>query len=238
MSTQIARSLLLTAMCALTAAPGYAADSPSETWRHARKGTSWSREDVLTPLCTQNKLDKMLRSNVLAIFGEPDMSFEHAAMGSGRSSRADVYQLSDKNNSDFEVTYIDDRVSSNVKAGACIFKVYLGPAASGAKTLTSDKLKQLLFNQYTPQRLISMTIGELKAILGPPDYQDENVAPNFPTPLRSSSYYWRTSPDGRKYFSVYTSGRFDQPLDKRGLSMLTSVTLSQDCPVKPPAPHK
>ena len=211
---------------------------PSSAWIDAKKTRNWSRQKLMARFCRQyhSQMDgkKMDRTAVLALLGQPEMSYEYPqgdAETAGKGSSTvkvpatitDHYQLSAKTGI-FAVLYDEQGIVSGYHSSdePCIFADYLGPSTTPPK-VTVDMARRAASFQ---------TITQVEQRLGPPGRSEVNVAPGFPTPLRNSSYLWNLSSDGRKVLWVRTCGPFDEDLAKRPIRVVCIISISPDCPVK------
>jgi hypothetical protein len=86
-----------------------------QAWREAidPQSSDWSREDLLSQLYKQYKLEGMKRKKVLELLGHPSVATE-LLPASGQSGRIDIYRLSAKNTKPLRIKYdAQDRMTGS-----------------------------------------------------------------------------------------------------------------------------
>lgn len=193
-----------------------------EEWSNAKKTWFWSRQKLAQRFCERyrSELDgkKLRRATVLKLLGQPEVGSE----GPDDSSKwSDDYHLSEKSG-ELEIQYDSDGVVSSYKISDQTISLWDLIAPSQPKATV----------ELARKALGARTITQIEKLLGRPDFSALNISPNFPTPLRYSSYRWNLAKDGRTFLNVRTCGSFDEEFGKRRLDLFAIITLSSDCPVQ------
>ncbi len=206
-------------------------------WINIKKEWNWSRQKLMEQFCNQYRyqLDqkKMNRAKVIAILGDPEMSYEYpdakniSASGQIPRQITDYYQLSEKAGT-FEVSYDEQGIVNryNQSDHQCIFEDFIEPAHANSLTnATLENARKVSDKGFD-------SIVKVEKLLGPPAKSEVNILPESANPSRSSSYYWNLSANGRQILWVGTNGMFSEDLDKRRVGVVCIITLSPDCPIK------
>ncbi len=213
--------------------------APSEAWLHTSRSGLWSREEVAKTLLENAKIEGKSRAEVMQIFGTPDISEKKVTQEKDEATRNDTYQLSFLNTTSLDIEYdANDVVKRYTFGPGCLANYFPGSEFKSADTTNSANVSGKQTDYSTRNRITSHQLklkeGELEHLWGPPDMSEVDIVPNFPTPLRSSYYSWRLTPDGHEYILAETDGAFNIAPARRQILTLVTVTLGPECPVRRP----
>jgi hypothetical protein len=215
-----------------------ATKSPSEVWPHTSRNGLWSREEIARSLLENAKIEGKSRTEVIQILGPPDLSEKKIAQEKEHETRNDTYQLSFFNTTSLDIEYDAKDTALRYSFGpGCLANYFPGTEANGSSKVKGPEAKNIDYSirKQITSDLLKIKEEELEHLWGPPDLSEVDIVPTFPTPLRSSYYSWRLTPDGRVYNLAETDGAFNIPPARRQILELVTITLGPDCPVRRPA---
>jgi hypothetical protein len=194
---------------------------------------------MVKPLLEIAKIEGKSRTEVMLILGTPDLSEKKITQEKDAATRSDTYQLSFFNTTSLDIEYDANDVVKRFSFGpGCLANYFPGPESKGMGTTGDAGFHGKPTDYSTRKQVTSAQLklkeGELERLWGPPELSEVDIVPTFPTPLRSSYYSWRQTPDGRVYNLAETDGAFNIAPARRPILTLVTITLGPDCPVRRP----